>query len=300
MEKYQKYLDPKVLNKIKRLDLITRFIVEGFISGLHKSPYHGFSVEFAEHREYVPGDDIRHIDWKVFGKSDRYYIKEYEEETNLMCHIILDTSESMEYKSGEVSKLDYACYVAASLGYLITRQQDTVGLATFDNEVRKFIPPGSSLSHFNLILKELTNTEPRRKTDLGRIFNDLAERIRKRGLVIIISDLFDDPQSMMVGLRHFKHKRHEVIVFHILDEYELEFPFQKMTFFEGLEELPNLLVDPRALRKEYINAFEEYQREVKKGCSENFIDYVLFNTTTPLDAALISYLGKRAATKSKL
>ena len=230
-----KFLDPDVLNKITRLDLKARHIVEGFVAGMHKSPYHGFSVEFAKHREYTAGDDIKHLDWKVFGRSDRLYIKEYELETNLRSHILLDTSESMDYKSGKTSKLELACYIAASMAYLILKQQDSASMICFDKEVKQFIPSSSSLGHMRPILGTLASANAQNKTDIGAVFHAMAERFRNRGLIIVISDLFDKPEAILKGLQHFSHKRHDVIVFHVLDEYELTFPFERMTLFEGLE-----------------------------------------------------------------
>ncbi|MBI3464611.1 MAG: DUF58 domain-containing protein, partial [Planctomycetes bacterium] len=223
MENAQKYLDPAVLAKLQGLDLKARLIVEGYVAGLHKSPYHGFSVEFAEHREYVPGDDLRYLDWKVWGKTDKYYLKQFEEETNLIAHLLLDISESMRYRSEKapVSKLEYAQYVAAALAYLVLQQQDSVGLATFDREVRHFVRPSSHPSHLKQLFHVMDETVPERKTAVGPIFHDLAERLKHRAVVIILSDLFDDVAPMMAGLKHFRHRRHDVIVFHVLDPAEM-------------------------------------------------------------------------------
>ncbi len=298
MDDYLKYLDPRTLNKISHLDLKARLIVEGYVAGLHKSPYHGFSVEFAEHREYVPGDDIKHLDWKVFGKSDRYYIKQYEEETNLVAYLVLDTSESMSYTSMTgVSKAEYASYVAAALAYLILQQQDSVGLALFDSEIRTFLPPASHSTHMKNVIQEIAVARPHEKTDVGTILHRLADRIRKRGLVILISDLLDRPENVLRGLRHLRHKRHDVIVFHVLDHDELTFPFERMTQFEGLEGLPSLIANPRALRKAYLAALGDYTKELERGCLANNVDYVLLDTSTTLDVALSSYLATRAGTR---
>ena len=293
MSEYQKYLDPKTLVKIGRLDLIARLVVEGYISGLHRSPYHGFSVEFADHREYVPGDDIKRLDWRTFAKTDRYYIKEYEEETNLRSTILLDTSESMKYASGEVSKLAYGCFVAASLAYMLIQQQDSVGLALFDNAVHRFIPPRTTPAHLKLLLHEMNQIVPRAKTSMELIFHDVAERIRKRGLILVISDLFDDPETILMGLRHFRHNRHEVIVFHILDDYELEFPFDDTTMFDGLEAYGEVLTEPRSLRRTYLEQVNDFVRTMKRGCRQHEIDYVQFSTAAPLDVALSAYLASR-------
>ncbi|MEZ6184863.1 MAG: DUF58 domain-containing protein [Planctomycetota bacterium] len=295
----RKYLDPKTLTKISRLDIRARLVVEGFVTGLHRSPYHGFSVEFAEHREYVPGDDIKHIDWKVYARSDRYYIKQYEEETNLTATILLDGSESMRYQSDPSlpSKLDYGCTVAASLLYLILRQRDAVGLVTFDEEIRKFIPPASSPSHRNLMLSELENLVPRERTSLGPVLHTMADRVKRKGLVILISDLLDEPEKVLSGLRHFRHRRHEVIVFHVLDVAERTFPFNAMTRFEGLEALGHVICDPGALRAAYLEELEQFMGEIRHGCRTDRIDYVPLDTSQPLDVALTSYLATRSGMK---
>jgi uncharacterized protein (DUF58 family) len=294
------FLDPKVLNKITRLDLKARHIVEGFMGGMHKSPYHGFSVEFAEHREYAPGDDLKHLDWKVFGRSDRLFIKEYELETNLRSHILLDTSESMDYGGKETTKLELASHIAASMAYLILRQQDSVGMVCFDKEVKSFIPASSSMGHLRPILGTLAQSEGKNKTDLGAVLNALAERIQRRGLIILISDLFDKPETILKSLQHFSHKRHDVIVFHVLDEYELTFPFERMTLFEGLEDYPKQLVDPRSLRKAYLAEVNQFCEEIRKGCVRQMVDYVRISTDQDLDVELTKYLASRLSIRGKL
>ncbi len=300
-EESRKYLDPKTLVKIARLDLVARLVVEGFITGLHQSPYHGFSVEFAEHREYVPGDDLRHLDWKVYGRSDRYYIKQYEEETNLHATILLDTSESMRYKSDDApcSKFEYGCFVTASLAHMILGQQDSISLGLFDDEVTKFIPPSSHPSHLKNILHQLNDTKPREKTDLGSVFEAMAERVRKKGLVIIVSDLFGDVEATIRGLRHFRHRRHELILFHVLDKAELEFPFNTMTRFEGLEGMDKVTLNPRSLRRAYLDEFEAFVKDIRRACRKSRIDYVQLHSSMPLDVALTSYLATRSE-RSKL
>jgi len=295
MSEYRKYLDPKTLTKIARLDLLARLVVEGYVSGLHRSPYHGFSVEFAEHREYVPGDDIKHVDWRVYARSDRFYIKQYEEETNLRCTILLDISESMQYGSESVSKKDYACYVAASLAYLLLQQQDSVGLATFDTEVKRFIPAKSTSGHLRVLLEEMERTGTGRKTRMDRVFHDVAERIHRRGMVVVISDRFDDPERVMMGLRHFRHNKHEVIVFHVLDGYELSFPFEDMTLFEGLEETGEVVTEPRSLRDTYLDEIGNFVNRMKKSCRQHGIDYVQLSTDQHLDVALSAYLAARSS-----
>jgi len=295
-----KFLDPKVLNKITRLDLKARHIVEGFMGGMHKSPYHGFSVEFAEHREYAPGDDLKHLDWKVFGRTDRLYIKEYELETNLRSHILLDTSESMDYGSKETTKLELASHIAASMAYLILRQQDSVGMVCFDKEVKTFIPTSSSMGHLRHVLGTLAQSSAQNKTDLGTVLNALAERIQRRGLIILISDLFDKPEAILKSLQHFSHKRHDVIVFHVLDEFELTFPFERMTLFEGLEEYPKLLIDPRSLRKAYLEEVNKFCEEMRRGCVKQMVDYVRISTDQDLDVELTKYLAGRLSIRGKL
>jgi uncharacterized protein (DUF58 family) len=299
-EPTHQFLDPTVLNKITRLDLKARHIVEGFMGGMHKSPYHGFSVEFAEHREYAPGDDLKHLDWKVFGRSDRLFIKEYELETNLRTHILLDTSESMDYGSRETTKLELASHIAASMAYLILKQQDSVGMVCFDKEVKTFIPTSSSLGHLRPILGTLASATAQNKTDLGTVLNTLAERIQRRGLIILISDLFDKPATILKSLQHFAHKRHDVIVFHVLDEYELTFPFERMTLFEGLEDFPKQLVDPRSLRKAYLEEVNRFCEEIRKGCVKQMIDYVRISTEQDLDVELTKYLAGRLSIRGKL
>jgi uncharacterized protein (DUF58 family) len=295
VENYQKYLDPRTLAKLQGLELRARLIVEGYVSGVHRSPFHGFSIEFAEHREYVAGDDLRYVDWKVFGKTDKYYLKQYEEETNLVSYLLLDTSESMRYQSSAapLSKLEYAQCAAAALSYLILQQQDSVGLVTFDREVRALVRASSNPSHLKQLLHVMEESVPERKTATGPIFHDLAERLKKRGIVLVFSDLFDDVGSMMAGLKHFRHRRHEVVIFHVLDPAELDFPFRQMTLFKGLEELPEVLADPGSLRRAYLDEFGKFQAEVKRGCRQHHIDYVLLRTDQSLEVALSTYLASR-------
>jgi len=290
-----KYLNPQTLAKLQGLELRARSIVEGYVTGVHRSPYHGFSIEFAEHREYSPGDDLRYVDWKVFGKTDKFYLKQYEEETNLVSYMLLDTSESMRYRSSEaaLSKLEYAQCIAASLSYLILQQQDSVGMVTFDNEIRALIRPSSNPSNLKQLLYVMENTVPQRKTQTGPIFHELAERLKRRGLVLILSDLFDDVPSMLAGLKHLRHRRHDVVVFHVLDPAELDFPFRQTTMFRGMEQMPDVLTDPRALRRAYLEEFNKFLRAVNKGCRAQYIDYVLLRTDQSLDLALSSYLASR-------
>jgi uncharacterized protein (DUF58 family) len=296
VENYQKYLDPRTLASLEGLDLQARMVVEGYVAGMHPSPYHGFSVEFAEHREYVPGDDIRHVDWKVWSKTDKLYLKQYEEETNLLTYLLLDTSESMAYASGDnVTKLQYAQIIAASLSYLILQQQDSVGLVVYDDAVRRYLKPAGQTSQLKEILRLLDVTPAREKSDLGLVFNDLAERFKKRGVVVVLSDLFDDVSRIITGLKHFRHRRHEVIVFHVLDPAELDFPFRDTTLFKGLEGMPEILTDPHALKRAYQAELGLFLEELEKGCRMVDIDYVPLRTDQSLDVALSSYLASRSA-----
>ena len=297
------YLDPKTLERVKRLDVRARLVVEGFLTGQHKSPYHGFAVEFAAHREYSPGDDIKHIDWKVWSKTDRLYIKEYEEETNLKCTILLDSSKSMRYgEKAQVpwSKYDYAATAAASLAYLLQQQQDAVGLVTFDTKVERNLPPSAHPSHLKRMLHELELVQPDNKTDVSEVFPELARQIRKRGMIVLISDLFVDLETLAETLRQFRLRRHEVILFHVLHEDELTFPFQDNTLFKGLEVDQQLHAEPRALRRSYLEVMENFLTKVRKLCATAGIDYVLLNTEEPLDATLSSYLTFRQRTRRKI
>jgi uncharacterized protein (DUF58 family) len=296
VENYQRYLDPQTLASIEGLDLQARMVVEGYVAGMHPSPYHGFSVEFAEHREYVPGDDIRHVDWKVWSKTDKLYLKQYEEETNLLSYLLVDTSESMAYASGEnVTKLQYAQFVASALAYMILKQQDSVGVIVFDDAVRRYLKPAGSPSQLKEVIRLLDVTPAREKSDLGVVFHDLAERFKKRGVVAVFSDLFDNVDKVVSGLKHFRHRRHEVIVFHILDPAEIEFPFRDTTLFKGLEDISQILTDPHALRRAYRDEVTSFLKEIEKACRMADIDYVPLRTDQNLGIALSSYLASRSA-----
>jgi len=287
------YLDPQILARVRSLELQARSVVEGYLAGMHRSPYHGFAVEFAQHREYVPGDDIRHIDWKVYGRSERFYLKQYQQDTNLVCWLVIDASESMKYGSGPISKFDYACTVAASLAYLIINQSDSVGLATFDSAVRQFLRPSGQTSHLKSVLRALAEGPGGEKTSLGKTIHELADRFQRRGLVLLFSDLFDDPATTLAGLKHLRYQRHEVVVFHVLDPTELEFPFQDATLFRGLEQLPDLLTDPRSLRESYLEELNRFLNEIKRGCRGEDMDYVPLRTDADIGTALAAYLAKR-------
>lgn len=291
-----KFLDPQLVAKLSNMNLVSRVVAEGFITGLHRSPHKGFSVEFAEHRQYVPGDDPRFLDWTVYAKTDHYFIKEYEEETNLKAYLLLDASASMGYGSGNLTKLEYACYLAAGLAYLMVKQRDSVGLVTFADRIRKHLPPKSKASHLRLILDELADLSPGGETKISKTFHDLAENIKRRGLIIAISDLLDTPKDVLTSLQHFRHRKHDVIVFHVLDKDEIEFPFGSYATFQDLETGQRLQVDPGFFRKQYQRKMQELLETYKRGCFESRIDYVQVDTSVPYDHTLTSYLSRRART----
>jgi uncharacterized protein (DUF58 family) len=303
MSDLPKYLDPLALAKVRSLELQARLIVEGYLSGMHKSPYHGFSVEFVEHREYVPGDDLKHLDWKVYSRLGRFYIKQYEEETNLNLWLLVDTSESMRYGSGPkgpdgqplVRKYDYACMAAAALAYLTLHQQDGVGLVTYDEVVRSFVRPSTQMAHLKQIVNLLNRGPGPTRTRLAPILHDLAERIGRRAILLVLSDCFDELDDILTGLKHLRHKRHEVIVMQVLDPAELSFPFTEATLFKGLEQYPELLTDPRSLRESYLEQIESFNAALEKGCLMQNIDFVPLRTDNSLGTALAAYLAHRLA-----
>ena len=287
------YLSSEIISSISSLSLKARLLVEGLIVGMHKSPYHGFSVEFSEHRSYNPGDEIRNIDWKIWGKTDKYFVKEYEEETNLLSHIILDQSNSMSYSSINTSKLDYAKVLAASLAYLMLKQQDAVGLTLFDSKIRSTIPPKSKSNHINSLFQIMENIIPGPDTKIGDILHISAESIKKRGLVIIISDFFDDLESIISGIKHYRYKGHEVILFHILDEQELQLNFDQRTQFIDLETQETITTDPWHIKDDYQVELNKFCDSLKMNCRKNKVDYTLLNTKQPIETALFDYLLKR-------
>ncbi len=295
VEKTPNYLNPETVAKLNGLDLQARRIVEGYLAGLHRSPYHGFSVEFAQHREYVPGDDLRYVDWKVYGKTDRIYLKQYEEETNFACYLILDTSESMRYQSEQqgVSKFDYALLIAAALSYLVIQQRDAIGLITYDSQIKQILPPSSNPSQLQLIYQILEDSKPENRTDSGRIFHKIAQRIQKRSLVIILSDLFDNLDSMVSGLKHLHHHKHDVSVLQIIDPAEEDFPFQDSTLFQGLEGLPEYLADPKSLREAYLEEFRQFTSQIHDRVHKMGIDISLMRTDESLERALSNFLHHR-------
>ena len=288
-------LDPTALARFGRLELIARLVVEGVMAGLHKSPFKGFSVEFAEHRQYGPGDEIRHIDWRAFGKTDRYYVKEYEEETNLKAYLVVDSSGSMGYAGRTVAKFEYARRLAAALAYLAISQRDAVGLITFDAALRTMIPPRSAPSHFSVVCQALERTQPGGETPLSGILHALAERIRRRGLVIVVSDGFDQVDALCSALQHLRHRHHEVLFFHTLAPEEEEFPFHRAARFRNLERLDHdLRVDPLALRAAYLERFRSFCQILKERIRGMDADYHRASTAEPVEQTLLDYLASRS------
>lgn len=315
---YRRYLDPRVLARVSSLDIRARLIVEGLMTGQHRSPYQGISVEFAQHRPYVAGDDIRHVDWKVFGKTDKIYLKQYQEETNLHLLCIVDASESMAFGSvtpvvdeptaldrvanllgpseaRSWSKYDHATAIAAVLSYMAIQQQDSVGLAIFDNELKRYFKPSNAPAQWKIITHELQQTPRLKKTNTGRVLDQLAEKLTQRSLIVLLSDFFDDIESIKKGLRHLRYKKHELMVFQILDPMEVDFPFEDVILFKGLEEMGELLTEPRSLRQGYLDQLAKFTDELKRLCRGMDIDFVRMNSGEPLDVALSGFLATRAA-----
>ncbi len=284
------FLQPAVIQRIERLELRARYIVEGFLSGRHRSPYFGESIEFLQHRQYAPGDDLRHVDWKVWAKHDRYYVKQYEEYTNMRCVLLVDASASMQYGTGPLNKYEYAATVAASLAYLLLRQQDAVGCVSFDQTLQTVVPLRSKRSHLNGILGALAEREPRAKTDLWRILNEVADRYPRRGMMVLVSDLLADPQAILRGLKRLRAGGHDVLVLHVMDDDELDFPFSGPVRFEALEGTERLSCNPRALRADYLDALDRHLDDIRTGCASHAVQYALLRTSQPLDAALVQFL----------
>ncbi len=287
------YLQPDILARAEALGLKARQVVEGLRVGDHKSPYKGFSVEFVQHREYVPGDDIRHIDWKSYGRSERYTIKQYEQETNFIAHLLVDGSASMRYGSGATNKLEYAKLLAASLAYLIVRQRDSVSLRIFDSGWRAELPASGNLTHINAITHTLQECRPVEKTNMGPLLDQVADLVSRRGIVMVISDAFDDVEAVVKGLRHLRFRGHEVILFHILHRDEVEFPLDGNIRFIGLEGFEELMARPHLLRPAYLKAVNEYLAAIQKGCDSSGVDYVRLTTDRPLVGPLGEYLIRR-------
>jgi len=301
---YRRYLDPRTLAKISSLELRARLIVEGVMTGSHRSPYQGISVEFAQHRPYTPGDDIRHVDWKVLARADKVYLKQYQEETNLQLILVVDASESMGFGSlklesdvagGKWTKYDHAISLAASLAYMAVHQADSVGLAIFDQQLARYFKPSSSPTQWKLITTELQQMPRWNKTGIGKVLDQIAEKLTHRSVIVLLSDCFDDLESIKKGLRHLRYKKHEVILMQIFDEQEVSFPFQDVTLFKGLEELGNLLTEPRALREGYLEQLTLFTDQLKKLCRGMNIDYQRFVTNEPLDVSLSQFLANRSA-----
>jgi uncharacterized protein (DUF58 family) len=291
------YLHPDVIAKAQALGVKARTLVEGLRVGDHKSPYRGFSVEFVQHREYVPGDDIRHIDWKSYGRSERYTIKQYEQETNFTAHLMVDASRSMLYGDGETNKLDYAKTLTAALSYLIIHQRDSVALNIFDAGWRERLPASGQLGHVQTILNTLVSVQPKEKNSIGPLLHDIANQVRRRGLMFLISDCFDDVEAILGGMQHLRFGGHEVILFHILHPDEIDFPFNGMVKFDAMEERMHLLTRPQLIRPTYLRALKKYLAELQLGCERNRCDYVLMNTGKPLSETLTEYLARRLRTR---
>ena len=289
-------LDPGVVARLEHLDVRARLIVEGFIAGMHRSPFHGFSVEFAEHRPYMQGDPLKNLDWKVWARSDRYLVKQYTEETNLRCHLLVDLSGSMGFRSARaaMSKLEYAQSLAAALAYLMLHQQDAVGALLFADAPLSYVPPRAVRSHLDVLLRTLSDLTPRGRTRLGPVLHRLAERIRRRGLIVLCSDLMDRPEEVLSALQHFRHRHHEVIVFHVLDPDEIEFPYTDTATFVDLESGDRLTTEPWEIARRYREKFAAWSELYRRRCRERRIDYVPLDTRTPFDRALLAYLEKRA------
>jgi uncharacterized protein (DUF58 family) len=294
MANTEQYLRPDVIRQVARLDLRAKFIVEGFLSGLHASPFHGFSVEFSEHRKYVPGDDLKDMDWNVYAKTDKYYLKKFEAETNLTGYLVMDLSASMAYTyRQELTKFDYAICLAAALGYLMIHQQDPVGLVAFDTRIQACLPPRSKRTQLATILSVLANLKPSGKTEVATCLHQLASMMRSKGLVMLFSDLLTDPAPVIESLHHLRHRGHEVIIFHILDEAEVHFPFEGVIEFEDVEEDRKLTLDAKGMRRDYVTAVEEFREQYRTECAKANIDYVTMDTSVSFDKALMEYLLKR-------
>jgi uncharacterized protein (DUF58 family) len=289
----KRFLHPEAIRRIARLELRARHVVEGFLSGMHRSPYFGQSVEFRQHREYAVGDDLRHVDWKVWARQDRYYVKQFEEDTNLRCTLLVDVSHSMQYGRGPLNKYAYACTIAASLAYLLLKQQDAVGCVAFDRSIRTTVPVRSKRTHLQAVIDALAVSLPQDKTEMYGILRGVAETYPRRGMMVLISDLLADRAGALRGLRMLRRRGHDVLVFHVLDDDELDFPFTGPTRFEGLESDDQVNCNPRALREGYLEALQAFLAELRRGCAQSTVDYALVRTSQPLDAALARFLSNR-------
>ncbi len=286
-------LDPAVLSRIDRLELEARQFVEGYLSGKHRSPRHGFAVEFAQHREYTPGDDIKHMDWKVYGRTERYFLKQYEQETNLVAWLIIDASESMQYASGTRTKYDLACTAAAAMAYLVLQQADSVGVSLVANDVRAYLRPSGQMNQLREACRVMVDGPFAGSRGIARGVDELATRTGRRGIVFLFSDLLDDVPELLAALQHLRYQKHEVVVFHTLDAAEIDFPFRQTTLFRGLEGLPEILTDPLGIRDQYLAAFQAHVAALEAGCRRLEIDYVRLRTDADLGHDLAAYLQKR-------
>jgi uncharacterized protein (DUF58 family) len=293
----QRYLDPALLAKVGFSPLLAKLVVEGFLNGLHKSPYHGFSVEFADHREYVPGDDLKYLDWHLFARTDLYYVKRFEEETNLRCYLLLDRSASMAFGTGALTKWDYSCFLATCLAYLVLRQQDAAGLGLFGARPGLLVPPRCRRTHLRQLMRVMVENAPAGGTDLAGSLRAIVRRLKRRGLVVIISDLIDDPEATLKAIRLIGSHRHDVLVFHVQDATELDFSFQGATLFKDMETGEELEIDPVAVRATYLKEMQDLCAFYKKGLTEVGIDYQLLNTRQHYGTALSAYLNRRAKSK---
>lgn len=292
----RKLLDPRAIARAEALGINARFIVEGYMAGEHKSPYRGFAIEFAQHREYAPGDDVRHLDWKVQAKTERYFIKQYEQETNFVAHILLDGSESMKYGSGEISKLEYGKMMAACLAYLILHQRDSVALGIFDEEVQEYLPRSDNRDNLFRIMDRLAGFEPLRGTRLAPVLHGMAGQIKRKGIVIVISDFFDDEEELLQSIQHLRFKGHEVIMMQVLDPHEIDFPFTGNVEFEGLEDLPLIRTRPSQIKKSYHREFEEFRERLQSDVERHRCHFVGVRTDQSLDEVLANYLTFRKST----
>ena len=288
-----KYLDPEILQRLGDLELIAREVVEGLRVGSHRSPLRGFSTEFAHHRQYVPGDPLRSIDWRVYGRSDRYYTKLYEAETNFDCHLLIDSSSSMTYGSGKVNKLEYAKFLGASLAYLVLKQRDSVGISLFDSEIRAYLPPRSTMGILLQMDQLLKDTKPTPKTAIAKQLHDVALLLKRRSFVIVISDFLSEVEDVLAGLEHLKFAGHNVMVLHTLDPHELEFPFEGTWQFDGLEGEEPLITQPERIKEDYLSNLKEYMSAFSEGCLTSQIEYALVDTSRPLDIFLNEFFNQR-------
>ncbi len=295
-----KFVKPEIIARLRGLELRSRGAVSGSVAGMHRSVYRGYSVEFAEHRPYVPGDDLRHIDWRLFGRKDRFFVKQYEEETNLECHLLLDISSSMTFTSGGLTKFDYACFLTASIAYLIAHQNDAAGLIAFDDRIRAKLPAHTGKAHLANLLALLEKTTPAGTTDVKILFHRLAEELRRRSLAVVISDLLADPEDVLTGLEHIAYAGHELILLHVMDDHEWNFPFVENTLFEGIEDQTQLLADPQSLRASYLDAVQNYTARLRALCLKHRADYVPINTRVPIDVVLSAFLSKRSGVAGRV